>query len=205
MVNISSQHNAVKDLSDEELMLAYAGGDMAAFQTLYKKHKGSLYRYFIRQIPDRTLAEDLYQELWNRIINASASYKVTAKWTTWVYTMAHNLVIDHVRALKPVDSIEDEGTLETQMDSFGGNDPEHHQANEQLAAQLKHCMQKLPQAQQEVFLLNEETGMSLKSISEVVSISLEAAKSRLRYARSQLQNCLSDAWQYLNGESGGRS
>jgi len=70
---------------------------------------------------------------------------------------------------------------------------------------LKHCIQKLPQAQQEVFLLNEETGMSLKAISEVVSISLEAAKSRLRYARSQLQNCLSDAWQYLNGESGGRS
>jgi len=186
-------------------MLAYAGGDMAAFETLYQKHKGSLYRYFIRQIPDRTLAEDLYQELWNRIIKASVSYKVTAKWTTWVYTMAHNLVIDHVRALKPVDSIEDDGTLETQMDSIGDNDPEHYQANEQLAAQLKHCIQKLPQAQQEVFLLNEETGMSLKAISEVVSISLEAAKSRLRYARSQLQNCLSDAWQYLNGESGGRS
>jgi len=204
-VNISSQHEADKDLNDEALMLAYAGGDMAAFETLYQKHKGSLYRYFIRQIPDRTLAEDLYQELWNRIIKASASYKVTAKWTTWVYTMAHNLVIDHVRALKPVDPLEDDDDVEGQTGSLGNNDPETLQANEQLADQLKRCIQKLPQAQQEVFLLNEETGMSLKAISEVVSISLEAAKSRLRYARSQLQTCLSEAWQYINGESGGRS
>lgn len=204
-MNISSQHEADKDLNDEALMLAYAGGDMAAFETLYQKHKGSLYRYFIRQIPDRTLAEDLYQELWNRIIKASASYKVTAKWTTWVYTMAHNLVIDHVRALKPVDPLEDDDDVEGQTGSLGNNDPETLQANEQLADQLKRCIQKLPQAQQEVFLLNEETGMSLKAISEVVSISLEAAKSRLRYARSQLQTCLSEAWQYINGESGGRS
>ncbi|MFC3150261.1 sigma-70 family RNA polymerase sigma factor [Litoribrevibacter euphylliae] len=199
------------DASDEELMLAYAQGDMAAFESLYQKHKGSLYRYFCRQLSDLTLAQDLYQELWGRIIRSAQSYKVTAKWTTWVYTMAHNLVIDHVRTLKPVESLDDvndqsskkPSVNQTEPSSSAMHQPDHAEFNRQLSEQLKVCMGQLPQAQQDVFLLNEEAGMTLAAIADVVSISLEAAKSRLRYARKQLQECLSEYWQQVT-TSGGR-
>lgn len=196
--------------SDEALMLAYTQGDMKAFECLYQKHKGSLYRYFCRQLSDTTLAQDLYQELWGRIIRSASGYQATAKWTTWVYTMAHHLVIDHVRTLKTVASLDSRGdnnplsssTNATEPTASSSHHPDKAEFNRQLAEQLKVCMGQLPQAQQEVFLLNEESGLTLAAIAEVVSISLEAAKSRLRYARKQLQACLSEYWQQVTASGG---
>ncbi|GLQ32015.1 sigma-70 family RNA polymerase sigma factor [Litoribrevibacter albus] len=197
------------ETSDEQLMIAYQQGDLKAFERLYERHKGSLYRYFCRQIQDVSLAQDLYQELWSRIIKSSERYQVTAKWTTWVYTVAHNLVIDHVRAARPVESWEENGEPEhpqenthqaSSTSSLGR--PEQEEMNRQLSEQLKGCIRKLPQAQQEVFLLNEETDLSLAMIADVVAISLEAAKSRLRYARAQLKQCLADYWAAMTASGG---
>jgi RNA polymerase sigma-70 factor (ECF subfamily) len=193
-------------IADEALMLAYRNGDRLAFERLYQRHKGSLYRYFMRQVSDDALAQDLYQELWSRVIKSSDRYQVTAKWTTWVYTMAHNLVIDHVRAIRPVDNwsdLNDADKEASEVSKTPHGQPEQNEMNRQLAEQLKVCLSRLPQAQQEVFLLTEESGLTLASIAEVVSISLEAAKSRLRYARTQLKRCLSDYWDTV--VSGGKA
>jgi RNA polymerase sigma-70 factor (ECF subfamily) len=73
---------------DEELMLAYRQGDAGAFEALYARHKGPVYRFVLRAVKERALAEELYQEIWMRVIEARARYAVQAKFTTWLYTIA---------------------------------------------------------------------------------------------------------------------
>src|SRR5215470_20187126 len=84
--------------SDEELMLAYAAGEGAAFDALYDRHKGGVYRYLLRQCRQPAVAAELYQDVWMNLIRARASYAPTAKFTTWLYRLAHNRMIDHFRA-----------------------------------------------------------------------------------------------------------
>ena len=86
--------------SDTLLMQRYAAGDLQSFETLYKRHKDSVYRYFMRHIPDTNIAEDLYQEIWQKVIMQANQYQATAKFTTWLYTLAHNKLVDHVRLLQ---------------------------------------------------------------------------------------------------------
>lgn len=167
--------------SDEDLMLAYAKGKYEAFEVLYMRHKDSLYRYVIRLVTDSELANDLYQELWSRVIKSSSLYRVDSKWTTWVYRIAHNLVVDHYRTFKPLEEEQDH----TSMDS-----PDRAHQRAELSFQIKHCMEKLPATQREVFLLSQETDLNLKMVSEVVEASHEAVKTRLRYARTALKECL---------------
>src|SRR5678816_3448550 len=82
---------------DEELMLAYRDGDAGAFETLYARHRGALYRFVLRSIKDRAIAEELFQEAWIRVIEARERYAPRARFKTWLYTIAHNLLVDHWR------------------------------------------------------------------------------------------------------------
>lgn len=165
-------------------MLKYAQGDNAAFELLYARHKDSLYRYFLRQCKDASQAQDLFQECWGRVIKAASSYKNSAKFTTWIYRIGHNLMVDQYRALKPVDAEED-------MSQYGNDDnPAKETLRSQQADQLKYCISRLPQVQLEAFLLKEESGLSAPAIAEVVGASMEACKSRLRYAYDKLKECL---------------
>lgn len=82
---------------DEQLMLAYREGDAGAFETLYKRHRGALYRFVLRAVRQKASAEELYQEAWIRVIEARGRYTPQARFTTWLYTIAHNLLVDHWR------------------------------------------------------------------------------------------------------------
>lgn len=178
---------------DETWMLAYAAGDAQAFERLYLKHKGGLYRYFVRQLSDMALAEDLYQETWSRVIKAAQSYQPSAKFTTWLYRIAHNLLIDHVRAVKPVDSLSiDEDEPDAQANLVGPQtaEPDSELLRSRQVAWLKECIGLLPQVQKEAFLLNQESGLTAQLISEVAGATLEATKSRIRYAYQSLRDCL---------------
>ena len=84
--------------SDEQLMLAYAGGDAGAFEALYARHKGALFRFVLRSVKARGEAEELFQEIWMRAIEARSRYAPQAKFSTWLYTIAHNRLVDHWRA-----------------------------------------------------------------------------------------------------------
>ena len=87
-------------LEDSALMLRYADGDVEAFETLYRRHNNSLYRYLLRLSLDRHTAEDLFQEAWGKIIRSRRSYRPTAKFSTYLFRVAHNCFIDHVRRNK---------------------------------------------------------------------------------------------------------
>ena len=173
------------EAADEELMLAYRDGDAAAFERLYARHKGALYRFVLRSLPDRAAAEELYQEAWIRVIEARARYQVEARFKTWLYTIAHNLLVDHwrKRGLSLV-ALEEEDAVGEALDPA-----RQAEARDDLRRLLA-ALQALPPAQREAFLLHEEAGMSVAEIAAATGSNEEAAKSRLRYAMSKLKQAI---------------
>ena len=84
-------------VDDSALMLRYRDGDTAAFETLYRRHNDALFRYLLRLCRHSATAEDVFQEAWGKIIKARATYRPTAKFSTFLYRVAHNCFIDHLR------------------------------------------------------------------------------------------------------------
>ena len=111
------------ETSDEALMLAYAGGDAAAFATLYDRHERPVYRFLLRSAGSAETAADLLQETWLAVVRHAATYEVRARFSTWLYGIARNKLIDHWRARRP----------DVSLDEPAANDPEETRV-EQLEA-----------------------------------------------------------------------
>jgi RNA polymerase sigma-70 factor (ECF subfamily) len=173
---------------DEQLMLAYRQGEAGAFEALYARHKGPLYRFMLRSVKERALAEELYQEIWMRVIEARGRYSVQAKFTTWLYTIAHNRLADHwrKRGLQLVDLTDADAAAHRSYE------PEPRAEGRQDLQRLTAALAALPELQRETFLLHEEAGMTLGEIAAATGASADAAKSRLRYALAKLREALDD-------------
>lgn len=181
------------DTSDEALMLAYARGEAAAFETLYARHRAALFRYLRRLVREPALVEDVYQDVWMRVINARERYVDTARFTTWLYTIAHNRVMDHHRAARlreagrlGHEAEEDEDPLERLPDTTTPL-PEQLLEREQLLRRVLAAVDALPAPQREAFVLQQEGGLSLEAIATATGVNAETAKSRLRYAFAKLR------------------
>lgn len=175
--------------TDVALMLRYRDGDTAAFELLYRRHNDGLYRYLLRLSLNRATAEDLYQEVWSRIIKARLRYRPTAKFTTYIYRIAHNCFIDHVRRNKRYArdiAVDPEDTVDM------ADSPEQRADQAIVRRQLFRALADLPEAQRDVFLLYEEAGLSLDEIATTTGVNRETAKSRLRYANNKLRAALAD-------------
>ncbi|HEY7943254.1 MAG TPA: RNA polymerase sigma factor [Casimicrobiaceae bacterium] len=192
--------------SDEDLMLAYGAGDAAAFDALYARHKGGVYRYLLRQCRDAGIAEQLFQDVWMNLIRVRASYQPSAKLATWLYTLAHNRLIDHHRASARVTlvSTDDESHAEVAaaLPANRRAEPETRAANRELGARLKAAVATLPAAQRDAFLLQQEGGLSLDEIAALTGVGTETVKSRLRYAAAKLRMELADLRSALREDTG---
>lgn len=175
--------------ADSALMLRYRDGDMQAFETLYRRHNDSLYRYLLRLSLDQHAAEDVFQEVWGKIIKSRHRYRPTAKFTTFLYRVAHNCFIDYVRrnsrhaqisAMDP-DSNPDPG------------EPTEIQVERSLARRrLEAALETIPLEQRDAFLLHEEAGLSIDTIAEICGVKRETVKSRLRYASKKLKAAIDE-------------
>ena len=172
----------MRDVSDEQLMQQYAAGNTAAFETLYQRHRGPVYRYLVRQSVDAATANDLYQGVWEKIINARHRYRPDAKFTTWLYRIAHNHMVDHFRRQKPTVPEEQLNILE-----FGDAETGELIDQEQRHDQLMQAIQTLPGDQRDTLMLKLEGGLSLEEIGFVTGVNRETVKSRLRYASNNLK------------------
>lgn len=185
--------------SDEQLMLAYRDGDAGAFDTLYRRHKGPVYRYMLRQCRDAGVADELFQDVWMNLIRARESYTVQAKFTTYIYTMAHNRLIDHYRKYGQAqwvsfDDDSEEAPVIAEPAAAPRDEPEKHLDIKQQAAQLLQVLGELPPPQREAFVMQYEGGMSVEEIADATGVTRETAKSRLRYALAKIRQGLT-AWQ----------
>lgn len=176
--------------SDEDLMERYRDGDAGAFDVLYGRHKGGVFRYLARQCGNRGVAEELFQDVWMNLIRARASYTVQAKFTTYLYRLAHNRLIDHYRAQSgsvPASFDDEDGPPLDNVAAARSADPAVSADVRQQARRLLELIEALPAAQREAFLLQQESDMSIEEIALATGVSRETAKSRLRYAAAKLR------------------
>ena len=182
---------AAPDPTDETLMLRYAAGEAAAFAPLYARHKDGVWRYLLRGSHNEASTAELFQDVWASVVKSRAAYQPTARFATWLYRLAHNRLVDHWRAAKPHDE------LDEQVQQLEGHEHETPSARATQAEQgtrLLTALASLAPEQREAFLLQAEGGLSLEDIAATQGVGRETVKSRLRYALVKLRKELADVW-----------
>ncbi len=185
-------------VADEDLMLAYAAGDPAAFERLYDRHEAPVYRFLLRSVAIAAVADDLAQEVWLTVVRNAARYQPRAAFRTWLYRIARTRLIDHWRARDPAIVLSLDAPLASDPDGCGPTLGETVAADESQqpvqrlmaraqALALLAAVQALPAPQREVLLLHAEGELTLAQIAEVTGTGFETAKSRLRYALDRLR------------------
>jgi RNA polymerase sigma-70 factor (ECF subfamily) len=192
--------------ADEALMLRYQRGDRLAFAELVRRHKTRLYNFALRHVRSGSAAEDITQEAFVRVVQRAAEFKHEARFTTWLYTIARNLCIDHGRKMKlrrhpSLDApMTDEAGSQSLLDVLPDRRPdgEIERAAEWsvMRRSIVLAVEALPDDQREVFLLREVANLPFKEIAEVTGIAENTVKSRMRYALERLRVALSEFEEY---------
>ena len=183
--------------ADEALMALYAHGDHQAFSVLYGRHEMAVWRYLFRAVREQATSDDLQQDIWFAVARQANTYRPTARFTTWLFTLAHNRLVDHWRTAKNHVSLDDddnaegERVLDTVVANSGYGPLRQLESREQALA-LMAAIEELPPVQREAFLLQAEADLSVQDIALVTGVSFETAKSRLRYARNTLRELIEE-------------
>jgi RNA polymerase sigma factor (sigma-70 family) len=177
---------------DAMLMLAYARGDLAAFEALYARHRGMLYRFLLRSVRDPHRADELFQETWTRVISAHARYQPQAKFSTWQLQIAHNLIIDSARRQRAMAGGDEAEAALANVAVPEQEQPDHAMSAFERQRSLQRAIQQLPEEQCIAVLLRLEQELSLEEIAAVTGAGRETVKSRLRYAMTRLREVLSE-------------
>lgn len=175
--------------SDESLMLAFANGRAEAFEALYARHRGPLFRFLDRQLRNNALTEEIFQDVWQKVIAARTGWRPEAAFTTWLYRIAHNRLNDHWRSLRhrpPAPADADDRTARVP----DPHTPERTLSDFEQRRRLQVALAELPDEQREVILLRLEQELTLEEIAEVTGVGRETVKSRLRYAMDKLRTRL---------------
>jgi len=188
--------STMPERTDDQLMLDYAAGNLAAFELLYSRHRGALYRFILRQVNDAVTANDLYQGCWEKIIKSRSRFQKGVPFQAWMFRIARNHVIDHFRRTRPESSDDIDQLTET------GGGPEETLGEHQQAEHLAGAIAQLPEDQRETLLLRLESELDLQTIANITGVKPETAKSRLRYATAKLQGLLNPAAGQVGGGHG---
>ncbi len=185
--------------TDESLMTRYQQGQVHAFDILLSRHKTPVYNFLYRSVKDKAIAEDMLQEVFLRIVKSAQRYKQKAKFTTWMYTIARNLCIDRSRRMKhrraasleaPLYGSEKRNLHDKLASEKPG--PDRQATSGRIQQRIELAVADLSQEQCEVFLLRHMQGLPFREISNIVGVSENTVKSRMRYALEKLQAALAE-------------
>lgn len=170
---------------------------MAAFDLLYARHELGVWRYLLRSVRRQEVADDLTQDVWFSVVRQASNYVAVSRFKTWLFTIAHNRLIDHFRTTKnhaslDADTADADVALKDTLAADSGFGPVRQFESREQAMALIAAVEALPREQRQAFSLQAEGGMSVDEIARVTGASFETTKSRLRYARNQLRQLLKE-------------
>lgn len=170
-------------------MLAFQAGDRAAFETLFRRHTPPLVNFLARMVKDRGRAEELAQDVFIRIYNARERYEARARFSTWMFGIAHNLALNDLdRAYRKRERPLEDGLESRSADPAPGAD-EQLEAR-RTAALIEAALLQLPERQRAALLLRTQEGLAYDEIAEALGVSLASVKSLIHRARDGLSRLL---------------
>ncbi len=185
----------MESFSDEKLMELFQRGDHGAFDVLLRRHQGGIYRFMLRFCGNRDTAAELAQEAWLRVVAARAGFERRSKFTTWLYTIARHLCIDHHRRMQhrrtvsldgPENPGREDGMAPIDRLADPSPDPDECADARRKAELVAGAIETLAPEQKEVLLMREE-GLPFEEIARVVGAPVNTVKSRMRYALQKLR------------------
>lgn len=185
--------------TDEELMERYREGSRDAFEELFSRHHRRVIRFCFRMTGDRARAEEAAQEVFLRIARAAFTYRATAKFTTWMFTIARRTTLNFLRDEKETGekvpllagTEREEISGSVQVEGPADLDPERIAWSAQLGEKFVEALQSLPETYRTAFVLNRGDGLSYEEVAAVLGITVQAVKSRIFRAREMLLRELS--------------
>jgi RNA polymerase sigma-70 factor (ECF subfamily) len=197
---------AREEVTDEVLMMRFQAGDRAAFASLVRRHKTAFYNFTLRLVRSGPAAEDLVQDVFVKIVQSAVDFKHESKFTTWAYTIARNICIDHLRKMAfrqhaSLDQVRGDAPdgptlLDRTADVHPSAAVERSAIGVELGRSITRCVEGLPPEQREVFLLREIANLPFKDIAGITGVPENTVKSRMRYALERLQENLSEYEDY---------
>ncbi len=190
----------LKHLTDEEVMLQLQAGDMACYDELVARFKDRLYGFILRMVRNGQTSEDLLQETFLRLYVHRMSYRTIARFSTWIYTIAANLVRSHMRKQNkmPFTDLENDRDDEKPRELRDPNrSVDEEVAGRMTVEAIREAMDSLPVEFREVIILREIEELSYEEIVQVLGVPLGTVKSRVNRARGRLKELLRD---YVGGQ-----
>ncbi len=179
---------------DQDLVQAYIKGDQSAIDVLINRHRSKVYTYILLTIKNQPLAEDLFQETFIKVIQSlrAGKYRDNGRFLSWVIRIAHNLIIDHFRKEKQMNSVSNDDTDVDLFNSrkFSDDNIEELIVSNQIRTEIRSLINQLPDDQREVVLLRHYGELSLKEIAEQTNVSINTALGRMRYALINLRKMI---------------
>lgn len=175
-----------EQLTDEQLVVAYANGSNESFDILLGRHSDRVYAYILHIVKDNALADDIFQETFVKAITTikQGRYSESGKFAAWITRIAHNLIIDSFRQDKAENTFSadtDDVNVFNRRELADGN-IEDQLVREQIHSDVKRIMESLPESQREVLDMRFYKDMSFKEIAEATGVSINTALGRMRYA-----------------------
>lgn len=180
--------------SDQALISAYKDGDESAISTIITRHRKRIYNYIFLLVKDHDIADDIFQELFIKVINSLRSdrYNDNGKFVSWVLRIAHNLVIDHFRSKKVKGTISADSTTVLNDQKLSDSSVEDKLVVEQSESDIRKLVDLLPVEQREVVIMRHYMNMSFKEIADHTDVSINTALGRMRYALINLRKMIVD-------------
>lgn len=172
--------------TDHELVMQFIEGNQSGIELLIHRHKTKLFTYISMYIRDKSLAEDIFQETFLKVINSlrAGKYKDNGKFLSWVMRIAHNLIIDHFRKEKQSNILSNDAYDTDLFNSkkLSDSNIEEIIVKDQIEKDVRKLLDELPDDQREVVLLRHYAGLSFKEIADQTNVSINTALGRMRYA-----------------------
>lgn len=192
-------------MTDEQLAMAYIGGNAAAFDLVLARNQQKIYSYILFVVHDRETAEDVFQDTFVKVVMRlqQGRYIPSGKFAAWVMRIAHNVIMDHYRDQHGeglVDSVANSDAADCDSMDLAEGNVESRYVNEQVYTDVRHMMNMLPPVQREVIFMRFFQDLSFKEIAEATNVSINTALGRMRYAVFNLRRMAKSHGVYLQLE-----